>query len=290
MPTSLTIYSILAHYISPIIIGSNNVNVPVGTLCPRTQDHLIYLLSLSPSLYGIMLGQSIWYFRRCKTDPVIIQALIMLVLLFEGIQTIALVQSNLKGYLHTPLDLRIPTGLFIDVYFSASTLPILASTHIDKHFSALIVGYSATMRWFTAYGYVSDLPFPSDSHSTYTRYIVSGKQRYVAKFLCLLAVIRFCASIGKDQADFPVALWFNSLPSCVGLNTTVAHGKTALKLHTTVSNVCMNLVCPLDEVEDDLLLSQVFGVVEMASAALCDILIATVMAIYLTKERSEFIW
>ncbi|KAJ8506982.1 hypothetical protein ONZ45_g10600 [Pleurotus djamor] len=84
----------------------------------------------------------------------------------------------------------------------------------------------------------------------YRVWLMSDKRCYMAMGLVSLVLIRFGASMG--------------------LNITIAHEKTALKLHNHLSNA--------------------FGAAEMATAALFDVLIAIAMALYLSRERSEFLW
>ncbi|KAJ8455891.1 hypothetical protein ONZ45_g18850 [Pleurotus djamor] len=92
----------ISSFLSPLLIGTI-------LTCP---------------LYGIMLGQSTWYFRCYEGDSTTLRTLVVLVLLLDGIQTVGLAQGTLTMYLRKGIDLDLPTAILVDI-FSVSTIVLL---------------------------------------------------------------------------------------------------------------------------------------------------------------------
>ncbi|KAJ8519630.1 hypothetical protein ONZ45_g3456 [Pleurotus djamor] len=92
----------ISSFLSPLLIGTI-------LTCP---------------LYGIMLGQSTWYFRYYEGDSTTLRTLVVLVLLLDGIQTVGLAQGTLTMYLRKGIDLDLPTAILVDI-FSVSIIVLL---------------------------------------------------------------------------------------------------------------------------------------------------------------------
>ncbi|KAJ8502825.1 hypothetical protein ONZ45_g11404 [Pleurotus djamor] len=155
------LYKLTAHFVSPLLVGKKslrNSDVLVAYGDPDKEPS-----SPARKLYGITIAQTIWYFRHSSGDSLSLKSLTALLLVVDGAQTVCLAEGTRSSYLRNTgiLNLSIPKGMILDLYFSSFTV-ILAQCAL-----------------------------------TYRVWVLSNRKRIVTSALSALTFIRFAASVGE---------------------------------------------------------------------------------------------
>ncbi|KAJ8490106.1 hypothetical protein ONZ45_g13318 [Pleurotus djamor] len=186
---SLPIFSFVAHFASPLLIG-------LMITCP---------------LYGIMLGQSVSYFRSRQVISNTTTILIAVTLLFEFLQTVGLAQGVASGYLNISVDLKIPKGILVDTYFGSFTMLLVQSALVYRVWLMTHKTRSVTYVLY-AYAYCA---ISSPRRSRFNECIVASIGMIVTMTNALISqLIVYFVGIGALTSIFAILLliWWIAMP------------------------------------------------------------------------------